>query len=359
MKRTYFCVAAIAALAVLSGCGGDDDASSPGKFKVGGLQGDVLVKVGDTQIKNAELVAAIAQAKAQAAAQGGAPFPKEGSKEYADQRRTLLDGLVLQEIVSAEAKRCGKPCEVSEKDVDAQITQIVQTNYQGKRKDFDKFLKDSKLSLADARRILRLNLVNPKIYESITKGTRVTDADAKKFYDQNQAQYRQPAGRHVYHILVPTQAKARALRAAVNDLNFAQLAAKDSTDPGSKDRGGDLGILTKGQFVPEFEKAAFALKSGQISQPVKTQFGFHLIRVVDEKERTTPFAEVKEQIVSTQLDQKKRDEFEKWRTKTIDDWRGRTTYASQALVPESLLNTTSTSSTTPPSSTGAGGPATP
>lgn len=356
MKRTYFGLAAVAALAVLGGCGGGDDSSSGGKFKIGTLPEGVLVKLGDTQIKSTQLDAAIAQAKAQAK-QSGQPFPADGSKELAEQRRSLLDGLVLQEIVSAEAERCGKPCAVTEKDVDAQITQIVQANYQGKRKDFEKFLKDSKLTNADARRILRLNLVNPKIYENITKSIRFTDDEAKKFYDQNSAQYTLPAGRHVYHILVATKAKADAIRTGLNELNFAQIAAKESTDPGSKDRGGDLGIIQKGQFVPEFEKASFALKSGQISQPVKTQFGFHLIRVVDEKQRTTPFAEVKDQIVTAQLDQKKRSEFEKWRTKTIDEWRARTTYATRDLVPASLLNTGTTSTATGQTSTGA--PATP
>ena len=117
----------------------------------------------------------------------------------------------------------------------------------------------------------------------VTRGIRFTAADAKKYYEDNPAQFKVAAGRTASHILVPTKAEADKIRAEATDANFAELAKEYSTDTGTKDQGGSLGQIQKGQLVPEFEKVAFALKSGEISEPVKTQFGWHIITVT-----TTP-----------------------------------------------------------------------
>ena len=114
------------------------------------------------------------------------------------------------------------------------------------------------------------------------------------------------------HILVPTKAEAEKIRAEVTPQNFAQLAREDSTDTTTKDNGGDLGALVKGQFVPEFDKAAFALKDGEISQPVKTQFGWHIITVDTTPAHTTTFAEAKAGFIASQLAQKRQQAYVDW-----------------------------------------------
>jgi peptidyl-prolyl cis-trans isomerase D len=130
--------------------------------------------------------------------------------------------------------------------------------------------------------------------------------DIQRHYNDNIAQYQTPEQVHATHILVKTEGKdeqavkkrAEALLAQVKaGANFAELAKKESEDEGSMANGGDLGFFGKGRMVPEFETAAFALQPGQTSELVRSQFGFHIIRVLDKKAATTqPLDAVRPQI---------------------------------------------------------------
>jgi len=121
----------------------------------------------------------------------------------------------------------------------------------------------------------------------------VSDKDIKKFYDENLKPQNEV---HARHILVETDAQAKEVIAKLKGgADFAQLAKEVSKDPGSD--GGDLGYITKDQVVSEFGEAAFKLDKGKISEPVKSQFGWHIIRVEDKRERTPPpFDAVKDRI---------------------------------------------------------------
>ncbi|MBR0750007.1 peptidylprolyl isomerase, partial [Bradyrhizobium japonicum] len=102
---------------------------------------------------------------------------------------------------------------------------------------------------------------------------------------------------HARHILVETESEAKAIKAELNNgTDFVKLAKKKSKDPGSAD-GGDLGFFTKEQMVPEFAAVAFSLQPGKISDPVKSQFGWHIIKVEEKRNRKAPdFDQVKAQI---------------------------------------------------------------
>ena len=102
---------------------------------------------------------------------------------------------------------------------------------------------------------------------------------------------------HARHILLPTEDEAKAVKAELDKgADFAELAKKKSKDPGAAD-GGDLGFFTKDQMVPEFSAVAFALEPGKISDPVKSQFGWHIIKVEEKRDRKAPaFDEVKAQV---------------------------------------------------------------
>ena len=124
-----------------------------------------------------------------------------------------------------------------------------------------------------------------------------TEEAMKKVYDEAAKQIEGEQEVHARHILVETEDEAKAIEAELKKgADFAELAKKKSKDPGASD-GGDLGFFTKDQMVPEFSAAAFSLEPGKISDPVKTQFGWHVIKVEEKRNRKAPdFEQVKGQI---------------------------------------------------------------
>jgi peptidyl-prolyl cis-trans isomerase C len=124
-----------------------------------------------------------------------------------------------------------------------------------------------------------------------------TDEAMKKVYDEAAKQIEGEQEVHARHILVETEDEAKAIEAELKKgADFAELAKKKSKDPGAAD-GGDLGFFTKDQMVPEFSTVAFTLEPGKISDPVKSQFGWHVIKVEEKRSRKAPdFDQVKAQI---------------------------------------------------------------
>lgn len=138
------------------------------------------------------------------------------------------------------------------------------------------------------------------------KDVTVSEEEVKEYYDANQAQYQKGTTVSAKHILVTSEEKCNEILAAITsgEKVFEEAAQEFSTCP-SGQRGGDLGTFGKGQMVPEFEQAAFAAEIGQVVGPVKTQFGFHLIKVEAKNEATVAsFEEVKENIKRTLVQQK-------------------------------------------------------
>ena len=156
------------------------------------------------------------------------------------------------------------------------------------------------------KRVVRFALVD---LNQLRQTAQISDDELKAQYQQSIQQYQVPNRVHVEHILLMTVGKTDAeveeirlkaedvLKQAKKGAKFEDLAKKYSEDPGTKDKGGDLGWLMQGQTVPEFEKTAFGLEKGKISDLVKTQYGFHIIEVLDkETAHTKPFEEVKDSI---------------------------------------------------------------
>ncbi len=131
----------------------------------------------------------------------------------------------------------------------------------------------------------------------ITK-TAATEAEMKKLYDESVAKTQPEEEVRARHILLKTEKEAQDVLAKLKaGADFEKLAREISTDPSAKTNGGDLEYFTKGQMVAEFSEAAFKLNKGQISAPVKTQFGFHVIKVEDKRSKPVPkYEEVKEQV---------------------------------------------------------------
>ncbi len=158
------------------------------------------------------------------------------------------------------------------------------------------------------KRVVRYALLDVNQFR---QSLQITDDQLKAQYQQNIQQYQVPNRVHVEHILLmtvgagKTDAEVEEIRKKAQDIlnqakkgsNFEDLAKKYSEDPGTKDKGGDLGWIIQGQTVAEFEKAAFTLPKGSISDLVKTQYGFHILKIIDkEAAHTKPFDEVKDSI---------------------------------------------------------------
>ena len=180
------------------------------------------------------------------------------------------------------------------------------------------------------------NLLAGNVYQTIISTAQVPDSQSRQYYDQHKGEFERVRARHILVRMkgapVPVRpdqkdlteeealAKAQQIRSKlVAGADFATLAKAESDDTGSAANGGDLGFFRHGQMVPPFEQAAFAMPVGQISEPVKSQFGYHIIKV--EQKEAKPFEEVKADIekrLRPEVAQKTLEEMRKAGNVTLD-----------------------------------------
>lgn len=158
---------------------------------------------------------------------------------------------------------------------------------------------------------VKVELASHMAATSIIEGVKVEEAEEKAFYEENPDLFAAKTQVSAKHVLVETEESANDIAKEIADgLSFEEAAKKYSTCP-SKERGGDLGYFSKGQMVPEFEKAAFEGEVGKVIGPVQTQFGYHLILVEDKKEGSVvPFEQVQEQIHQQLIQNKQKDVYD-------------------------------------------------
>jgi parvulin-like peptidyl-prolyl isomerase len=260
-------------------------------------------------------------------------FPAAGTQEYVALRRQAMQFLVQREQFEQKAEELG--LKITESDVEKQV-QTIKAQYFGENgkcdsaceKKYQAEIKKQGVSDEQVRADVRASVVQNKIYEKVTAGVTVSDKDVEEYYKKNKQNYIQPASRDVRHILVKKRALAESLyQRAKSGENFAALAKQYSTDQGTKKQGGKLPIA-KGRQVPEFDKAAFALKTGEISEPVKTSYGWHIILALTgiKKQKVTPFSEVKPAIRQQLLQQEKTDAMKDWVEESQKSFEEKTTY---------------------------------
>jgi len=260
-------------------------------------------------------------------------FPDAGTPQYVALRRQAMQFLVQREQFEQKAEELDLT--ISDSDVEKQM-QTIKSQYFGKNgkcdaaceKKYSAEIKKQGVSDEQVREDVRASVVQNKIYEKVTAGVTVSDKEIEEYYKKNKQNYIQPASRDVRHILVKKKALAESLyQRAKSGENFAALAKKFSTDPGTKKQGGKLPI-SKGRQVPEFDKAAFALKTGELSEPVKTSYGWHIILALTgiKKQKVTPLSEVKPAISQQLLQQEKTDAMKDWVEETRKSFEEKTTY---------------------------------
>jgi peptidyl-prolyl cis-trans isomerase C len=143
-------------------------------------------------------------------------------------------------------------------------------------------------------------------YFDTTVRNTINEAEARKLYEGMVGAAKPEEEVSARHILVESKDKARELfEKLAHGSDFAQLAKEHSKDPGSKDQGGQLGFFTRGQMVPQFEEAAFKLGKGEVGEPFQSQFGWHIVRVDDRRQRPVPrFEAIKERMVADMIHKK-------------------------------------------------------
>ena len=220
--------------------------------------------------------------------------------------RQLLEELIMDKLVA----KASAGITVSDDEVNAEIAKIKKQFPD--EQAFAAQLKEAGQTPEKLTTSLRSMLQQQRWMKSQIKEVTITDADAKKFYDENQTEFQNPDSVKASHILflvnkddsedVVKQKQAAAQKAAdraKKGEDFTKLAKELSEEPGAKESGGDLGFFSKDRMVPEFAEVAFKQTPGEISAPVRTQFGWHVIKVTDKKPAgTLPFDQVKEQINS-------------------------------------------------------------
>lgn len=232
--------------------------------------GASLAKVGDTSITQEDYMRELKSLPEWARGK----FKSDSDKEE------FLDSIIEKEILYVEAKR-------NNLDKDKE--------YIAKLKEFEK-----------------MNLITTLLEKEIRDKVKVDDAEARNFYENNLEKFKKDAGIRASHILVDTESIGVAILAELKaGKDFAKLAAQYSIDEGNKKSGGDLGFFGRGRMVPEFEDAAFKLRVGETSGLVKTQFGYHIIKVTEKKDGTQlSFDEAKEIIKRQMLAEKQRDAYQ-------------------------------------------------
>jgi parvulin-like peptidyl-prolyl isomerase len=311
MRR--FLLFGFASLALLvAACGGTTSAS---------LGSDDVAVVGDQQISKDQFQQLMQRAQKSYVAQKR-PFPKAGSAEYEQLKGQAITFLVQQAEIDSEASKLG--VDVSDNDVDKAIANYKKQFYGGSDARWEKALKQQNLTDEQARDTIREQLTSKRVQEKVVGSVKVNDGEIRQYYDTHKSQYVQPESRDVRHILVTKKALADSLYAQLKGgANFAKLAKQYSKDPGSAAQGGKL-TVSKGQTVPEFDKTAFGLKTGQLSQPVHTQYGYHIIQALSaiKPATTTSLAKEKATIKQQLSQQKKNDKLTKWLEDTKKSYCG-------------------------------------
>jgi peptidyl-prolyl cis-trans isomerase C len=244
---------------------------------------------------------------------GNGPIPAERRDQVL---RNLLDQLITYTVMTQEAK--AKNVSVTDGEIDERIKQMRGPASDA---DFQKALEARSMSAEQLRTDAKVQLTIEKMMEAqVADVATATDVEARDFYQKNPDKFKQGDSVRASHILLrldpnaaePAKKQARTriaglLKRARSGENFAALAKQHSQD-GSAQQGGDLGYFERGEMVPAFSEAAFALKPGQISDVVTTQFGYHIVKVTDRKAAATvPFEQVSGQIVEYLSSQKKQE----------------------------------------------------
>jgi foldase protein PrsA len=261
----------------------------------------VVATIGEEKISKAQFNQMFDIFKVQYEQQYGADIwnkDVDGRKYIDVMKEKVLDMLVDIKVQEQEAAKAG--ITATDDEINAEVEKA--RNYFDSEEKFNEFLTSQKMTMEYLKDSIRKDILVNKLKEKLTVNAAVTDEDVAAYYASNQSQF---MSIKASHILMKDEAKAKeVLEKAKSGENFNDLAVQYSEDPSAKENKGELGYFRKGDMVSEFETAAFALQTGQISNLVKTDFGYHIIKMEDKKidKLEDVAAELKNSLLSNKKD---------------------------------------------------------
>lgn len=234
---------------------------------------------------------------------------------------SALDSLITNKIVELEAKKLD--ITVSDKEIEEEYK--TYTESYGGEDALLETMANYNMTKEDIEKDIETYLLTLKVMEDYID---VTDEDVKAYYEENKESFDTEAQVEASHILVEDEATANEVIEKLNaGEDFAELAKEYSTDTASAENGGELGYFSSGQMVEEFEKAAFAMNVGEVSKtPVKTEHGYHIIKVTDKKDaEESTYETAKEEARKQLVDERVNEEYLTWVNEKMEEYDIKTT----------------------------------
>ncbi|MBD8014764.1 peptidylprolyl isomerase [Planococcus wigleyi] len=228
-------------------------------------------------------------------------------KMLASSGPAALDVLISNEVVNQEADKAG--VKVTQEELDAEMT-VYEESYGG-TEALEQALAASGMAITDLKEEMEIYL---KVEKIVGPDIKISDEQIKTYFEENKDAFNQPSQVEANHILVATQEEADEVKAKLDDGgDFAEMAAEYSTDTSNAENGGALGAFGAGEMAPEFEEAAFSMEVDEISEPVQTDYGFHIIQVTGKTAAVEANLEdSKEQIKETLFDEALNTKYAEW-----------------------------------------------
>lgn len=232
---------------------------------------------------------------------------------------SVLDTLISDQIVLQEMDK--EKVTVTEEEVAEEMDAYMEQY--GGEEAFKEVLDENGVSYDSIEHNIEIYLGSKKL---ITPGIEITDDEMETYFEENKESYAQAEEIEANHILVEDEDIAKEVKQKLDDGDdFSELAASYSTDDSNKDNGGELGYFGEGEMVEAFEEVAFAMEVDEVSDPVKTDYGYHIIKVTDHKEaKEANYEEVKEEIKETLIESKLSSEYTEWLNEKYEEYEIKT-----------------------------------